>query len=367
MRRELGQLSLADGDGRGRRGAQPAAGADRGAGGLGSVRASVGRCVRGAGRAAVLRAGGAAALSPAATWYRLSDLDSRRRCGTALASGGSSASRWPTRCRTTRPSRAFARELVRRRTVGAAAGRAQPSARRARPGGQEWHPDRCLAWSPPMPADRARASRPRAAATPMPAGTPCRRSRCSATRCTSRSIKAPVCCAARSSRPPTSRTRSRSSLSSRATSNPSMPTRATTAGGTRRGLAERGIDDGIMAASYRQRPLDAAGHVRNRAIAHLRAPIERSFAILKRWYGYRRVRYRSLVKQRPPAAAAGARPEPAPRPGAHLLRVASASTLAAQRSSRPSTLPSASSAPLSRRLQLVPRQRRTILSQLKTL
>jgi Transposase DDE domain len=27
-----------------------------------------------------------------------------------------------------------------------------------------------------------------------------------------------------------------------------------------------------------------------------RAPVERTFALLKRWYGYRRVRYRSLVR-----------------------------------------------------------------------
>ena len=84
----------------------------------------------------------------------------------------------------------------------------------------------------------------------------------------------------------------------------------------RRELAERGIADGIMAGSYRQRPLDAAGHARNRAIAPLRAPVERTFAILKRWYGYRRVRYRCAGQERPPAAAAGARHEPAPRPGA---------------------------------------------------
>jgi IS5 family transposase len=51
-----------------------------------------------------------------------------------------------------------------------------------------------------------------------------------------------------------------------------------------------------MAASYWRRPLDAAGRARNRAVAPIRAPVERSFAILKRWYGYRRVRYRSLVK-----------------------------------------------------------------------
>jgi IS5 family transposase len=51
-----------------------------------------------------------------------------------------------------------------------------------------------------------------------------------------------------------------------------------------------------MACSYWRRPLDAAGRARSRAIAPLRAPVERTFAILKRWYGYRRVRYRSLVK-----------------------------------------------------------------------
>jgi IS5 family transposase len=28
----------------------------------------------------------------------------------------------------------------------------------------------------------------------------------------------------------------------------------------------------------------------------IRAPVERTFALLKRWYGYARVRYRSLVE-----------------------------------------------------------------------
>jgi len=64
----------------------------------------------------------------------------------------------------------------------------------------------------------------------------------------------------------------------------------------RQELARRGIGDGIMAGNYWRRPLDAAARARNRAIAPLRAPVERSFAILKRWYGYRRVRYRSLVR-----------------------------------------------------------------------
>jgi IS5 family transposase len=64
----------------------------------------------------------------------------------------------------------------------------------------------------------------------------------------------------------------------------------------RQELALRGIADGIMAGNYRQRPLDAEGHARNRTIGPLRAPIERTFGVPKRWYGYRRVRYRSLVK-----------------------------------------------------------------------
>jgi IS5 family transposase len=61
-------------------------------------------------------------------------------------------------------------------------------------------------------------------------------------------------------------------------------------------LARRGITDGIMAGDYRQRRLAAEGHARNRALAALRRPIERTFGVLKRWYGYRRVRYRSLVR-----------------------------------------------------------------------
>ena len=64
----------------------------------------------------------------------------------------------------------------------------------------------------------------------------------------------------------------------------------------RQELARRGSADGIMAGDYRQRPLKAAGRARNRAIGVIRAPVERTFALLKRWYGYARVRYRSLVK-----------------------------------------------------------------------
>jgi transposase len=34
-----------------------------------------------------------------------------------------------------------------------------------------------------------------------------------------------------------------------------------------------------------------------RPIGPIRAPVERTFAILKRWYRYRRVRYRSLINK----------------------------------------------------------------------
>jgi IS5 family transposase len=61
-------------------------------------------------------------------------------------------------------------------------------------------------------------------------------------------------------------------------------------------LLEQGIADRVMAGDYRQRPLDARGRARNRAIGAIRAPVERTFALLKRWYGYARVRYRSLIK-----------------------------------------------------------------------
>ncbi len=66
----------------------------------------------------------------------------------------------------------------------------------------------------------------------------------------------------------------------------------------RQELARRGIADGIMAGNYRQRPLHAAGHARNRAIGDHPGAVERTFAVLKRWYGYGRVRYRSPGQER---------------------------------------------------------------------
>ena len=49
-------------------------------------------------------------------------------------------------------------------------------------------------------------------------------------------------------------------------------------------LVEQGITDGVMARDYRQRPLDAAGRTRNRVIGVIRAPIEGVDAIRKAEY-----------------------------------------------------------------------------------
>jgi IS5 family transposase len=61
-------------------------------------------------------------------------------------------------------------------------------------------------------------------------------------------------------------------------------------------LAERGIADRIMRANYPRRPLRARGLARNRAIGRVRSQVERTFAVLKQWYGYTRVRYRCLAR-----------------------------------------------------------------------
>ncbi len=67
----------------------------------------------------------------------------------------------------------------------------------------------------------------------------------------------------------------------------------------RRALLERlGIADGIMRRAWwgtaRNPDPQLAG--RNRALAKVRFAVERSFATMKRWYGYRRVRYRGLAR-----------------------------------------------------------------------
>jgi len=61
-------------------------------------------------------------------------------------------------------------------------------------------------------------------------------------------------------------------------------------------LALRGIEDGIMRSAAHHVRLSALDQARNRAIGTIRAAVERVFATMKRWYGYGRVRYRSLAR-----------------------------------------------------------------------
>ena len=61
-------------------------------------------------------------------------------------------------------------------------------------------------------------------------------------------------------------------------------------------LAEAGIVAGIMHRARRGRPLTPWQRWMNRALAPIRAQVERSFGTLKRSYGWRRVRYRGLLR-----------------------------------------------------------------------
>ena len=61
-------------------------------------------------------------------------------------------------------------------------------------------------------------------------------------------------------------------------------------------LEEAGVRDGVMHCNYAKRPLTSEQKQRNREISNVRSSVERCFAVMKRWYGYRRVRYRSLTR-----------------------------------------------------------------------
>lgn len=63
-------------------------------------------------------------------------------------------------------------------------------------------------------------------------------------------------------------------------------------------LARLGIADGIMRRAWwgAARNPDPRSAARNRALAGVRFAVERSFATMKRWYGFRRVRYRGLAR-----------------------------------------------------------------------
>ena len=61
-------------------------------------------------------------------------------------------------------------------------------------------------------------------------------------------------------------------------------------------LQERGVANRVMRVNYVRRRLSAADKAHNRAIRPVRAAVERTFAVMKLWYGYRRARYRSLLR-----------------------------------------------------------------------
>ena len=64
----------------------------------------------------------------------------------------------------------------------------------------------------------------------------------------------------------------------------------------RRGLRERGIEPRIMYQARRDRPLRPWQAALNRAVAPIRAGVERLFGTMRRAYGYRGGRYLGLAR-----------------------------------------------------------------------
>jgi IS5 family transposase len=64
----------------------------------------------------------------------------------------------------------------------------------------------------------------------------------------------------------------------------------------RAGLRERDIEPRIMHKARRNRPLKPWQVAFNKAVAPIRAGVERLFATMKRTYGHRRVRYLGLAR-----------------------------------------------------------------------
>lgn len=63
-------------------------------------------------------------------------------------------------------------------------------------------------------------------------------------------------------------------------------------------LAKVGITDGVMHKARRNTPLKDWQRWFNKAVSPIRCGVERSFAIMKRYYGYQRVRYIGLSRNR---------------------------------------------------------------------
>jgi transposase, IS5 family len=63
-------------------------------------------------------------------------------------------------------------------------------------------------------------------------------------------------------------------------------------------LADAGIQDGIMHKARRNTPLKDWQKWFNKAASPIRSSVERGFATMKRYYGYQRVRYIGLARNR---------------------------------------------------------------------
>ena len=61
-------------------------------------------------------------------------------------------------------------------------------------------------------------------------------------------------------------------------------------------LKAQGITDAIMHRNHRYRPMSDDQKHQNKVISRTRANVERTFGLMKRWYGYSRVRYRTLAR-----------------------------------------------------------------------
>src|ERR687884_1074192 len=82
----------------------------------------------------------------------------------------------------------------------------------------------------------------------------------------------------------------------------------------RAGLRERGIEPRIMHKARRNRPLKPWQVAFNKAVAPIRAGVERLFATMKRAYGHRRGGHPRVARHDPPPP--GVWTPPHPRPGA---------------------------------------------------
>lgn len=63
-------------------------------------------------------------------------------------------------------------------------------------------------------------------------------------------------------------------------------------------LAKAGIMDGVMHKARRNKPLKNWQKWFNKAVSSIRSGVERGFATMKRYYGYQRVRYLGLARNR---------------------------------------------------------------------